>query len=526
MNDINITCAIIAIFDGNDSTFHLKNWISYHQTLGFNHVYIINPFKSSFSADYFEKSHGVTFIIPEETNKLNSSIIVKYYNDLLEKIYDSYDYCAISSTDELFNFGQYSTVQKFIKEFLLKEKLTVAEISWEVYDDNDLIVPFKDKPLSIEELYPRVQKKVPFVWTSNSCSWGRSLFKLGKGIKMSNPHWPVPSSMNDFGGFHTSHVKNSIAVVKKYKTQCLEDYIKSITLPERDLQGEEKNILRSYFDINSISAEKLLYAMRFLKKANWTLTDKDKYWLLGQLEKHPLITVVVRTHNRLDDLKKCLKSLETQYYSCNILILDDCSTDETSAWLGKQKYSHLSLKINVGPGEILARGKYLITTPYYIILDDDDIWNNNMVIERFYEILIENPHTDFINTGYLFHTGHLVSTELLLRCPNLSLWSRDDWYFDWIKKNSEHQVSVNGFDFYGYSRINEGFKEEEDDEYDSSQNSTYYLDGTIKVSGKFYSGDDSSKIRQCIKDNYVKENIRCRKVFDQILNYLNKKSLY
>ena len=411
----------------------------------------------------------------------------------------------ICEPDEFLDLKEFKTIDNFINHYFIQseQKYTVSEISWEVYDDNDLIYHV-NKP--IQELYPNKQNKIPFCWNSNSCSWGRSIFKLGVGIK-SSPHWPNPDSMNSFGGFKTIHIERSKSVIKKYKTRCLEDFIKD----NRNI-SMSKTILRDYFDINSINPNKLLQSLKLLKKYELSLSESDKRWILNAFDKNPLITVVIRTHNRLDRLKDCINSLKNQYCSCEILVLDDCSVDGTSFWLSSQGIAHMSLKTNLGPGEILGRGKYLITTPFYILLDDDDCWKRNDVTEKFYEILIENPETDFIDTGYFFHVGHLISTELLLDCPNLSLWARDDWYFDWVKNSAKNRI-ISNFDFYGYNTTN------------GSNNCSSILDKTVDVSSDFYNKKDEGKIIDYIDREYYKSSDKERKVFDQIKSYYSSGKL-
>jgi glycosyltransferase involved in cell wall biosynthesis len=235
---------------------------------------------------------------------------------------------------------------------------------------------------------------------------------------------------------------------------------------------------------------------------------------LRQFEIYPPITVVIRTHNRLEKLKKCIKSVSSQYYSCNILVLNDGSTDNTTKWLADQNISFLSLKENVGPGEIIARGKHLITTPYYIILDDDDIWSINNTTEQFYNTIIDNPYSDFIDTGCYYHWGYLISTKLLLDCPNLSLWCRDDWYFDWIKNHAKNIVHI-PINFYGYTKGD-----------NTEFTYTDYYDKTLPISNNFYNSTSQEDNLIYINDEYHRSGMRERKVFDQIKSYYNYRKLY
>ncbi len=61
------------------------------------------------------------------------------------------------------------------------------------------------------------------------------------------------------------------------------------------------------------------------------------------------VVAVVVTYNRLELLKKCIESLENQLYSCDIMVIDNHSTDGTGLWV--QNYmadGHNILYFNTG----------------------------------------------------------------------------------------------------------------------------------------------------------------------------------
>lgn len=494
MNSCNKSSCILIAITRDES--YLSEWVDHYFSLGINKIYLIEKLPLKINKELINNYKDVVILDINEVDSSDSDL----YNKVLQLVWDKYDYCLICEPDEFLDLKEFRTLDNFIDHYFLQseQKYTVSEIPWEVYDDNGLMYHI-NKP--IQELYPNIQNKIPFRWNSNPCSWGRSIFKLGVGIK-SSPHWPNPESMSSSGGFKTIHIEKSESVIKKYKTKCFEDFIKD----DRNISTSE-NILRDYFDINSIDPDRLLQSLKLLKKYGLSLSESDKRWILNSFNKNPLITVVIRTHNRLDQLKECIKSVKNQYYSCEILVLDDCSVDGTSLWLSREGIPHMSLRTNLGPGEILGRGKYLITTPFYILLDDDDCWMRHDVTEKFYEILIENPETDFIDTQYSFHVGYLILTELLLDCPNLSLWARDDWYFDWIKNSAKNMI-VSRFNFYRYNKTNP-----------LSDKCSQILDKTMEISGEFYNKNDKEKIIKYIDQEYYKSSPRERKVFDQIKSY-------
>lgn len=48
------------------------------------------------------------------------------------------------------------------------------------------------------------------------------------------------------------------------------------------------------------------------------------------------VAAVVVTYDRLEFLKRCVDSLHKQTVPCDILVVDNASTDETAQWLESQ----------------------------------------------------------------------------------------------------------------------------------------------------------------------------------------------
>lgn len=57
------------------------------------------------------------------------------------------------------------------------------------------------------------------------------------------------------------------------------------------------------------------------------------------------VLAVVVTYNRCKLLRRCLSSLEAQTAPCDILVVDNASTDETGYWLAEYQESHPNLQI-------------------------------------------------------------------------------------------------------------------------------------------------------------------------------------
>ena len=93
----------------------------------------------------------------------------------------------------------------------------------------------------------------------------------------------------------------------------------------------------------------------------------------------PLVSVVIPTYNGAWHIKKCLKSVWNQTYkNYEIIVVDDCSKDDTKAYIKSLKDKNIKLlqtkKNSGGPaiprnlGISKAKGKYIA------FLDDDDLW--------------------------------------------------------------------------------------------------------------------------------------------------------
>lgn len=480
----------IIITTARNEEQYLDEWIQYHLKLGFTHIYICD--NNDIPLCYNHENVTVYHVNDIDFSESIYQGQCKSYNRILNEI--QYDYCCIIDVDEFLEFKTCKNIQEFVNSYVDD----VVDIPWEIYDDNDLIFHI-DKP--VRELYPNIQNKMNWDYENNECSWSKSIFKKSNDI-CPNPH-------------HPNHKRNlidkSIAVVKHYRTKCLEDYIKNkcLTQNANTAPFTNGNIIQTYFSINNINLDKLMWALRFCKDCNYQISTSDRFWILNQFENFYPITIVIRTYNRLSLLKECIKSFDKQTRKCKLLILNDGSTDNTSEWLSAQNFDYLSLKTNVGPGEILTRGKHLITTPYYIMFDDDDEWTSSHVVEFLYNSIIDNPYMDLLLSPVIYHTTHLVSTDLLLKCPNISLFKLDDHYMCWIKNNAKIIIKHN-FDFYNYR---------------SNIEAEYHVNNTISntpiLSFSFYNQQDLDFLKNYIINNYYLYSVQERKACDQMLKYIN-----
>ena len=91
----------------------------------------------------------------------------------------------------------------------------------------------------------------------------------------------------------------------------------------------------------------------------------------------PKFSIIIATHNRVDMVCRCIDSILAQKYpSIEVVVVDDCSTDNTQEVLCN-KYPSVRYERNaknLGPGGTRQKGYNLSTGDYVIFVDDDDFY--------------------------------------------------------------------------------------------------------------------------------------------------------
>ncbi len=133
----------------------------------------------------------------------------------------------------------------------------------------------------------------------------------------------------------------------------------------------------------------------------------------------PLVSVVLTSYNQKEQFERAFNSLISQTYkSIEIIIVDDCSTDNESQsyikWLGEQypdivRY-HLQKK-NVGIPKNKNTGFKMACGDYVTYLDGDDQYYPEKIEREVDRFLLRRNWMLFIR---IFTMLHLVRVELLL----------------------------------------------------------------------------------------------------------------
>ena len=109
------------------------------------------------------------------------------------------------------------------------------------------------------------------------------------------------------------------------------------------------------------------------------------------MDKYPLVTIGVSAYNRKDYLRECLDSLLAQSYpACEIIVVDDGSTDGTGAMM-KAEYPQIKYVYQENAGDSAAKdhAARIGTGEYIVFNDSDDVFLPDAV-ERLMNALPEN----------------------------------------------------------------------------------------------------------------------------------------
>ncbi len=91
-----------------------------------------------------------------------------------------------------------------------------------------------------------------------------------------------------------------------------------------------------------------------------------------------MLSIIIPTYNREESLRKCVDSILPQsHYGLEVIIIDDCSTDGTAAWLEQlvRKYRFIKVisnPVNKGVNYSRNRGIEKASQSYILFLDSDD----------------------------------------------------------------------------------------------------------------------------------------------------------
>ena len=75
-------------------------------------------------------------------------------------------------------------------------------------------------------------------------------------------------------------------------------------------------------------------------------------------KKYDSLIILIPSFNELNNLKKFVKEIHKRY---KVLVIDDCSSDNTSTWLKKNKINFIKNKKNIGYEQRLIKGLKILS---------------------------------------------------------------------------------------------------------------------------------------------------------------------
>lgn len=150
------------------------------------------------------------------------------------------------------------------------------------------------------------------------------------------------------------------------------------------------NILEDCFTLSKEEKEKLS-----LKEKKKKVTEKEK------------ITVIIPTHNRLEQLTKCIESITNQdYKNIEIIIIDDVSTDATRKFYENHKdkrIRYLRNEKNLGMGLNRQKAFKVATGDFIIYCDDDDYFIDNTYFKDAIKIFQDKEINVICSPSYIHY---------------------------------------------------------------------------------------------------------------------------
>lgn len=138
------------------------------------------------------------------------------------------------------------------------------------------------------------------------------------------------------------------------------------------------------------------------------------------LNGNEMISIIIPTHNRLNQVKQCINSILSQTYkNIEIIIIDDVSSDDTEKYfrnLKNKKIRYYRNKRNLGIGLNRQKGYNLSFGDFIIFCDDDDYFIDNDYFKDAIDIF-KNKNINLIcSSSYIHYESEDLYKTYLLNC--------------------------------------------------------------------------------------------------------------
>lgn len=114
----------------------------------------------------------------------------------------------------------------------------------------------------------------------------------------------------------------------------------------------------------------------------------------------PLVSVIIPTYNRAASLGNAIESVINQTYpNIQIIVVDDGSTDETTALIKRYENVEYILQAHGGQGKARNNGLKHARGTYIASLDSDDMWHHSFIEKSIAKL--ELDQLDFVFSNWL-----------------------------------------------------------------------------------------------------------------------------
>jgi len=139
------------------------------------------------------------------------------------------------------------------------------------------------------------------------------------------------------------------------------------------------------------------------------------------------ISVIIPTYNRKDLLERCLRSIgKSCFEDYEVIIVDDCSKDETSELVKKYTYKYIRLEKNMGAGHARNRGAKEAKGNILVFIDSDVIIKKDTLL-NITQNFREYPEANIV-CGYKLpedlHDGFSNSLVMLRKTYDAFRWQK------------------------------------------------------------------------------------------------------
>jgi glycosyltransferase involved in cell wall biosynthesis len=114
----------------------------------------------------------------------------------------------------------------------------------------------------------------------------------------------------------------------------------------------------------------------------------------------PLVSVIIPTYNRAASLGNAIESVINQTYpNIQLIVVDDGSTDETTALIKQYENVEYILQVHGGQGKARNNGLKHARGAYIASLDSDDMWHHSFIEKSVAKL--EQGQLDFVFCNWL-----------------------------------------------------------------------------------------------------------------------------